>query len=111
MEDRELQKRIDAQRYPTIEGVLGQMVRDRRRRELPGERRRAPSGACHVRHEDLMTIRSVDDRTISLTGTSRFDIRDFGMEPPKVLMLKVEPEVDVRVEIVAVEDDDGQQDE
>ncbi len=53
-------------------------------------------------HEDVMIIRPVDDRTISLEGSSRFDIREFGMEPPKVLMLKVEPEVQVRVEIVAV---------
>ena len=30
-----------------------------------------------------------------------FDIRDFGMEPPRILMLKVQPEVTVRVEIVA----------
>ncbi len=51
-----------------------------------------------------MIIRSVDDQTISLEGTSRFDIREFGMEPPKMLMLKVEPEVDIRVEIVAVKE-------
>jgi polyisoprenoid-binding protein YceI len=52
-------------------------------------------------HEDLMEIRAVDDSTISLSGKSRFDIREFGMEPPRVLILKVEPEVDVRVEIIA----------
>ena len=57
------------------------------------------------RHEDLMKIDEVDDRTIRLSGSSRFDIRDFGMQPPKVLMLKVEPEVDIRVEIYAVKDD------
>ena len=37
-------------------------------------------------------------------GHDRFDIRDFGMEPPRVLVLKVDPEVDVRVEIVAVKE-------
>ena len=31
-------------------------------------------------------------------------IREFGMQPPKVLMLKVEPEVDIRVEIFAVKE-------
>ena len=56
-------------------------------------------------HEDLMTMEMIDERTISLTGSSRFDIRDFGMQPPKVLVLKVEPEVDVKVAIVAVEGD------
>jgi hypothetical protein len=52
-----------------------------------------------------MEIRRVDDRTIHLTGASSFDIRDFGMQPPKVLLLKVEPEVQVRVEIYAVRDE------
>jgi hypothetical protein len=37
-----------------------------------------------------------------LDGKSHFDIREFGMEPPRMLMLKVEPEVDIRVEIIAV---------
>jgi hypothetical protein len=30
-----------------------------------------------------------------------FDVRDFGMEPPRMLFLRVEPEVAVRVEIIA----------
>jgi hypothetical protein len=51
-----------------------------------------------------MVIRPVDNQTISLEGSSRFDIREFGMQPPKVLMLKVEPEVDIRVEIFAVKE-------
>jgi hypothetical protein len=38
---------------------------------------------------------------VALSGGSRFDIRDFGMEPPKVMMLKVQPEVDVSIDIVA----------
>ncbi len=56
-------------------------------------------------HEDVMEISQVDESTIRLAGSSRFDIREFGMEPPKVLMLKVEPVVDVRVEIFAVKDE------
>ncbi len=104
MEDRELQKRIEAQKFPRIDGVLDKMVRD----DSDGSYR--VSGdikfrGVSQRHEDLMNISEVDDRTIRLTGSSRFDIRDFGMQPPRVLMLKVEPEVDIRVEIYAVKDD------
>ena len=51
-----------------------------------------------------MTIEVVDDRTIRLEGQSRFDIRDFGMEPPRILMLRVEPDVVVRVDIVATKE-------
>ncbi len=57
-------------------------------------------------HEDLIQIRRVDERTIVLTGSSRFDIRQYGMQPPRVLMLRVEPEVEVGVEIQAVQSDD-----
>jgi len=48
-----------------------------------------------------MAMSVVDDRTIRLVGESTFDVRDFGMEPPRILMLRVEPDVYVRVEIIA----------
>ena len=48
-----------------------------------------------------MTFEVHDDHTVNLAGQSTFDIRDFGMEPPRILLLKVQPEVTVRVEIVA----------
>jgi hypothetical protein len=56
------------------------------------------------RYEDEMTVRRLDERTVALEGASSFDIRDFGMQPPRILLLRVEPEVTVRVEIVAVEE-------
>jgi hypothetical protein len=51
--------------------------------------------------EDYMTLTAVDERTIRLAGESTFDVRDFGMEPPRILMLRVEPDVKVGVEIFA----------
>ncbi len=103
MEDRELHKRIDSRRYPTIEGVLTQLEPD------GGDFSYRVKGDVTFRgvslpHQDIMVIRPVDEHTISLEGSSRFDIREFGMQPPKVLMLKVEPEVDIRVEIFAVKE-------
>lgn len=100
MEDRELQKRIDARRFPTIDGVLDTMDRtgDNGTYRVSGE---VTFRGVARHHEDEMTLKVIDDRTIEMAGTSRFDIREFGMEPPRVLMLKVEPEVDVRVEIIA----------
>ena len=53
------------------------------------------------RYDDMMAIEAVDDRTVAWPGRPRFDIRDFGMDPPRVLMFKVDPEVDVAVDIVA----------
>ena len=95
-------RRIEAHRYPTIVGVLQEIRPIGHRGELPGRAGTSPSVARPA--QDEMTIRPLDDQTIQLAGKSRFDIRDFGMEPPRVLMLTVEPEVDVRVEILAMKE-------
>ena len=104
LEDRELQRRIDVRRYPTIMGDLKSMKQtDEAARYIVG-------GELTFRgtsrsYEDEMTVELPDDRTISMSGQSVFDIRDFGMDPPRILMLKVQPEVTVRVEIVAEEEE------
>ena len=41
----------------------------------------------------------VDGETIILSGEDDFDIREFGMKPPSMLMVRVYPEVNVRVEL------------
>ena len=51
------------------------------------------------RFEHEMTIAVQGEATIELTGAYVFDIREFGMKPPSMLMLKVYPEVAVRVEL------------
>jgi YceI-like domain len=106
LEDRELHKRIDSGRYPTIVAVMETMTSS------------ATAGRYHVRgvvtfrgvsrtHEGLLNIARVDDRTVRLDGTSRFDIREFGMQPPRLLIARVEPEVDIGVDIVAAQADGG----
>ena len=100
LEDRELHKRIDAKRYPTIDGMLTAVDR------VDGTNRYRVSGDLAFRGvarqcEDELRVDVVDDRTIRLEGQSTFDIRDFGMEPPKILMLRVEPDVVVRIEVIA----------
>lgn len=101
MEDRELHRRLDARRYPTIQGVVSSVE------DAGGDARYRVKGEITFRgstksHEDEMTIRHDGERSITLAGEARFDIRTFGMEPPRVLVLKVEPEVDVRIEVHAV---------
>lgn len=100
LEDREMQRRIEARKFPTIEGTMRSM-------EAAGsDGSYAVSGDVTFRgvarpHAGTMTVEPVDDTTIALSGQSRFDIRDYGMEPPRVLVLRVQPEVEVRVEIIA----------
>ncbi len=103
LEDRELKRRIDARRYPTIDGQLTEMDSS----GLDG--RYLVRGELTFRgvtnsHADEMTIVQIDDSTLQLEGESTFDIRDFGMEPPRILLLRVHPEVKVRVAIVATKE-------
>jgi len=99
MEDRELQRRIDARRFPTISGDLTAM------QTTGGGHRYLVQGAVTFRgvtrsSEDEMTV-SIDSDVIRLRGSSVFDIREFGMEPPRILLLKVAPDVRVTVDILA----------
>jgi polyisoprenoid-binding protein YceI len=99
LEERELRRRINARRFPTIDGDLTDM------HPTDDDGRYVVRGAVTFRgvtneHQDEMIVSFADD-TVMLAGTSTFDIRTFGMEPPRILLLRVEPEVIVRVEIVA----------
>jgi len=98
LEERELRRRIDARHFPSIDGELTDM------QPTDHEGRYVVRGAVTFRgvtkeHEDEMFI-SFDDDTVTLVGTSSFDVREFGMHPPRILLVSVEPEVTVRVEIV-----------
>src|ERR1700722_9311587 len=71
MEDRELYKRIDARRFPTIDGAIDQVERSGTdgRYRVGGN---ITFRGVTKRHEDDMTISSMDDDTIKLEGSSRF---------------------------------------
>ncbi len=100
LEDRELQRRIDARRFRTIDGRLTDMrATDRDDRYLV--RGDVTFRGVTNSYEQEMTVAQLDEQTLQLDGQATFDIRDFGMEPPRILMFKVRPEVDVRVEVVA----------
>jgi polyisoprenoid-binding protein YceI len=103
VEDAEMRRRIDARRHPTIEGVVTGI----------GPASEAPGR--YLVHGDLTfhgVTRSykeemwieVDGGHVRLDGFARFDLRDFGVRPPRLPFLRFEPMVDVRVEVVAVVD-------
>jgi polyisoprenoid-binding protein YceI len=100
LEDRELRRRIDSRRFPTIAGDLTLMTLDDHDGEYLVTGDLTFRGVTRS-YKDRMKVEQLDPTTIRLSGQSTFDVRDFGMEPPRILMLKVEPEVAVRVEIVA----------
>jgi polyisoprenoid-binding protein YceI len=102
LEDRELQRRIDARRFRTIDGALVNI------QETDHDTRFRVQGDLTFRgvtrrYTDEMELRVIDGGlTVELRGATTFDIRDFGMKPPRILMLRVEPHVAVRVELVGV---------
>jgi polyisoprenoid-binding protein YceI len=101
--DREMQRRIDSRRYPRIKGDLDRLG------HLDGDNRYRVRGDLTFHgitrtYEHEMSIKAVDDRTLQAEGENVFDVREFGVKPPKILMLQVYPEVSVRVSIVAHKD-------
>ena len=67
MEDRELHRRIDARRYPTIEGVLGRIERsgDDGTYEVSGD---VTFRGVSRPASDAMTFHHVDDKTVQTGG-------------------------------------------
>ena len=104
LEDRELLRRIDARRFPSITGDLSVM------KDTGQDGRYTVAGDLSFRGvtrrcQDEMTVERLDTKTIRLRGQSTFDVRHFGMEPPRILMFKVQPDVVVAVEIIAQEEE------
>ena len=51
--------------------------------------------------EGDVRMRIVDATTVEFQGEQTIDIRNFGLEPPKFLMLKVYPDVKLRGLVIA----------
>jgi polyisoprenoid-binding protein YceI len=99
LQDREMRRRFDASRYPTITvnvdtgESLGKTDRYRAvgRLTMHGQTREI---AANVR------VRT-SGREMTITGKQVLNVREFGIDPPRLILLRMEPEVDVRVHIVA----------
>jgi polyisoprenoid-binding protein YceI len=98
--DREMMRRVEARRFPTITATLRTMT--------------ASETAGRYLVEGDVTFRGVTQQvtgevalstpaagTITFEGEHVFNLPDFGMEPPKIMILKVYPDVRIRVRIVA----------
>jgi hypothetical protein len=99
LQDREMYRRIDARRYPTIVGEIDEVTPLNGTRYRVKGRLRFHGVEQAVDAEAKIEVGS--DGSISAEGEHAFDIRSFGVEPPKILMLRVHPEVKVKVKVVA----------
>jgi polyisoprenoid-binding protein YceI len=98
--DRELERRIDARKYPVIRGEVLEV----RTADSPNRYHVRGNLALHGRTQTLegqVNVRIIDSKAIEIEGEKMLDMRDYGLEPPKILMLRVYPEVRVWGRIVA----------
>ena len=95
-----LDQTIVATALPTIAGDLTAMAstNDEGRYQVSGEV--TFKGTTNT-YTDEMLVTFPEDGVVRLEGSHQFDIRDFGMQPPKILTLRVDPDVTVTVAIVA----------
>lgn len=98
--DRETRRRVDARKFPLIVGEITAV-------DGVEPRLLHLSGVIHFRgvscdvQGDLGVTREGD--SLILEGEQTFDVRAWGLQPPKVLVLTVHPEVKVRIRAEARE--------
>ncbi len=95
--DRETRRRVDARRHPEIVGTVTSAER------LTVDRV-AVTGDLDFRGEvrsvsGELTV-AVEDGELIMEGTQTFDVRDWGLKPPRVGLLRVHPDVEVRIRVV-----------
>jgi polyisoprenoid-binding protein YceI len=97
--DRETRRRMDLRRHPRLvaelsdaralgDGVLacrGQVTFQERTRPVTGE----------------LEVRAEEDGDLRIEGRQDVDVRRWGLEPPRLLVLKVDPEVTVHLRLRA----------
>lgn len=101
LQDMEMQRRMDARAYPTIQITL------LRAWKVDGDGRGRASFEVTARgrkraYEEDFHLRVEGDR-IFVEGQHEFDMRDFGVDPPRFLSMKVHPQVKVQLKIEAEE--------
>jgi polyisoprenoid-binding protein YceI len=96
--DRELRRRIDARRYPAIKGTVARITSS----DEPHPHYTV-TGDIAFHGKTLTFAHGMDiafgPGTVVLSGDDTFDIRQFGMKPPSMLMVRVYPEIHVKVEL------------
>lgn len=96
--DRETRRRIDARHHPEVVGTVvtaERLAPDRF--ALTGDI--AFRGeVCRVRGEVLVHR---DGSSLVVEGSQRLDVRDWGLQPPRVALLRVHPDIEVRIRLVA----------
>ena len=102
--DGELRRRLDSRKFPRIRGELTRSTAG----DGAGSARLTGALSLHgvTRTLDVdVTLRQIDPHTLELEGARAIDMREFDLSPPSFLMFKMQPEVQVKVRLVAERDE------
>lgn len=95
--DRETRRRIDARRFPVIRGAVSSVTGDPQHPAVEG-RIDFRGESCEVTGE--LTVERTGT-TVVVEGRQTFDVRDWSLKPPRLGLLRVHPDIEVRVHIEA----------
>jgi polyisoprenoid-binding protein YceI len=98
--DAELMRRIDARHFPTATIDLTETVTVGKANRYRLSGKMSFHGVTRA-VEGAVTVNIVDDELLVVTGEQAFDIRDFDVPSPTVLMLRIYPDVRVRLHVEA----------
>jgi polyisoprenoid-binding protein YceI len=100
LQDREMRRRFEVSRFPDI------TARVTRGERVDGERGRYRAAAQLSMHGRTREVTGevelrIDGETMTVDGDQVINVKEFGIDPPRLLILRVEPDVDIRAHIVA----------
>jgi hypothetical protein len=99
MQDREMRKLVDSVRFPKVAADLRsvELLSSPNRYKASGEITLAGRARSYGGE---FTIANAGE-SVTVDGELSLDIRDFGLKPPSLLILKVDPVLQVRLRLVA----------
>jgi polyisoprenoid-binding protein YceI len=98
LEDSALERQLEVRKFPRIRGRVREVSANRGGYDVRGDL------SLHGITKPIdghVTLRAIDEKTVEVEGEKVIDLRDFGLQPPRILMLKVYPDVKVRAKVVA----------
>ncbi len=99
--DRETHRRLDLRRHPRITARLTRAAPTTGGHGFLCEGTITLLGVERPVHGELTVVVN-GDGSLQLSGEQRFDVREWGIEPPRLLLLRVHPEVRVRLRALAL---------
>jgi hypothetical protein len=99
IQDMEMLRRLDVRRYPLIDVVVDRAWQVDGTSRFRASVQVTAHGRTRTFEEDF-SLR-LEGRRLVVEGEHHFDMRDFDVNPPGLLGIKVHPEVRIRARIIA----------